>query len=181
MTSKYDYSDCGGYPTQMLDVRGASFCSNMLHHMCQTKCKFKDGIDLMLMKRCASCYLKMKNGTKGDEGKSKAGESDDFQSANSQSPRNQLHVIPVPTLPPIDDLLTLSPTATTTVQDTTNNVPPKDRNEEDEGGLTNGNEGGPSNESEPPDTSNIVPTSVPIAPQPLRGKQLPKVIISDHS
>ena len=73
MTSKYDYSDCVGYPTQMLDVWGARFCSNMLHHMCQTECEFKDGIVLTLMKQCASCYLKMKNDTKGNEGKSKAG------------------------------------------------------------------------------------------------------------
>ena len=89
----------------------------------------------------------MKNKRKGEEGKSKAGESDDFQLANSQPPRTPSPVIEVPTLPPIDNLLTLSPTATATVQDTTNNVPPKDRNEEDEGGSTNGNEGGPSNES----------------------------------
>ena len=209
MTSKYDYSDCVGYPTQMLDVCGARFCSNMLHHMCQTECKFKDGIVLTLMKWCVLCYSKTKNDTKGDEGKIKAGELDNFQSANSQfprnpspvipvptlspiddlltlsptttttansqPPRNPSSVIPVPTLPPIDDFLTLSPTATTTAQNTTNNVPPKDMNEKDERGLTNGNEGGPNNESEPPDTINIVPTSVPITLQPLRGEQLLKL------
>ena len=158
----------------------------MLHHMCQTEREFKDGMVLSLMKRCASCYLTMYNERKGEEGKSKSGESDDFESAKSQPTRTPSPVIEVPTLPPIDNLLTLSPTATDTVQDTTNNVPPKDRNEEDEGGSTDGNEGGPSNESEsnksvPPDTNNIVPTSVPITPQPLRGKQLPKVIIPDHS
>ena len=141
MTSTCDYSDCVAYPTQMLNVCGAPFCCNMLHHMCQTEREFKDGIVLSLMKRCASCYERMYNERKGEEGKSKSGESDDFQSAKSQPPRTPSPVIEVPTLPPIDNLLTFSPTTTATVQNTTNNVPPKDRNEEDKGGLTNGNVG----------------------------------------
>ena len=126
MASKCDYSGCAGYPTQMLDVCGAQGCSNMLHHLCQTEREFKDGIALGLMKRCASCYLTMYNERKGEEGERKSAESEEFQSAQSQPPRTPSPVIKVPTLPPIDNLLTLSPTATATVQDTTNSSPPKD-------------------------------------------------------
>ena len=75
----------------------------------------------------------MKNDIKSNEGKSRAVESVDFQSANSHPSRSPSPVIPVPTLPLTDNLLTLSPIATTTVQDTNNNEPPKDMDEDDEG------------------------------------------------
>ena len=55
MASKCGYPECAGYPVDLLVTCGDVFCTNQLHHVCQTTTEFNCGIDEGLSKRCYQC------------------------------------------------------------------------------------------------------------------------------
>ena len=64
MTSKCGYPECAGYPVALLVPCGNEFCTNHLHHVCQTTTEFNCGIDDGLSKRCYQCLRPIINKNK---------------------------------------------------------------------------------------------------------------------
>ena len=52
MTSKCPYPNCPGLPAALLQTCGNDWCTNQLHHVCQTTTEYNNNIDDGLKKRC---------------------------------------------------------------------------------------------------------------------------------
>ena len=55
MTSKCPYPNCPGLPAALLQTCGNDWCTNQLHHVCQTTTEYNNNIDNGLKKQCYDC------------------------------------------------------------------------------------------------------------------------------